>query len=259
MCVVNAFYIFAKEMIAIKFLNSFKNLTKIELILWLASVAAIVISFIAGSSKDVLTIIASLIGVTALIFVSKGDVLGQILTVVFSLFYAVISFRFNYYGEMITYLGMTAPIAVLSAVSWFKHPYENGKNEVKIARLTRTKAIALVLFTVAVTVLFYFILKYFNNANLFMSTVSIATSFSASALMLLRSPYYAVAYACNDVVLVILWIMASMEDISFLPMIVCFAIFLINDIYGFFNWRKMSRKQNNNIQDENKKEHLSNR
>ena len=87
-----------------------------------------------------------------------------------------------------------------------------------------------------------------------MSTVSIATSFSASALMLLRSPYYAVAYACNDVVLVILWIMASMEDISFLPMIVCFAIFLINDIYGFFNWRKMSRKQNNNIQDENKKE-----
>ncbi len=230
-----------------KFLKSFKNLTKFELILWLFSVAAIVISFIAGSSKDVLTIIASLIGVTALIFVSKGDVLGQILTVVFSLFYAVISFRFNYYGEMITYLGMTAPIAVLSAVSWFKNPYESGKNEVKIAVLTRTKTIVLVLFTVAVTVLFYFILKYFNNANLFMSTVSIATSFSASALMLLRSPYYAVAYACNDVVLVILWIMASMEDISFLPMIVCFAIFLINDIYGFFNWRKMSRKQNNNI------------
>lgn len=182
MCVVNAFYIFAKEMIAIKFLNSFKNLTKIELILWLASVAAIVISFIAGSSKDVLTIIASLIGVTALIFVSKGDVLGQILTVVFSLFYAVISFRFNYYGEMITYLGMTAPIAVLSAVSWFKHPYENGKNEVKIAALTRTKAIVLVLFTVAVTVLFYFILKYFNNANLFMSTVSMPQAFQRQHL-----------------------------------------------------------------------------
>lgn len=242
-----------------KFLNSFKRLTRLELILWLSSVAVIVLSFIVGSSRDVLTIIASLIGVTALIFVSKGDVLGQILTVVFSLFYAVISFRFNYYGEMITYLGMTAPIAVLSAVSWFKHPYEDGKNEVKIVKLTKAKTIVLVLLTVAVTVLFYFILKYFNNANLFMSTVSIATSFSASALMLLRSPYYAVAYACNDVVLVILWIMASLEDISFLPMIVCFAIFLINDIYGFFNWRKMSRKQNNNIQDDNKKEHLSNR
>lgn len=242
-----------------KFLNSFKSLTRLELILWLSSVAVIVLSFIVGSSRDVLTIIASLIGVTALIFVSKGDVLGQVLTVVFSLFYAVISFRFRYYGEMITYLGMTAPIAVLSAVSWFKNPYENGKNEVKIAKLTKVKTIVLMLLTVAVTVLFHFILKYFNNANLFMSTVSIATSFSASAFMLLRSPYYAVAYACNDVVLVILWIMASMEDISFLPMIVCFAIFLINDIYGFFNWRKMSRKQNNNIQDDNKKEHLSNR
>lgn len=228
-----------------KLLNSFKNLTKFELVLWLASVSAIVISFIAGSSKDILTIIASLIGVTALIFVSKGDVFGQILTVVFSLLYAVISFRFNYYGEMITYLGMTAPIAVLSAVSWFKNPYEDGKNEVKIARLTGVKVIVLVLLTIAVTVLFHFILKYFNNANLFMSTVSVATSFSASALMLLRSPYYAVAYACNDLVLVILWVMASIEDISFLPMIVCFVIFFANDIYGFFNWRKMSRKQNN--------------
>lgn len=237
-------------MINIKFINSFKNLTKFELLLWILSVLAIVISFVAASSRDVLTIIASLIGVSALIFVSKGDVLGQIFTVVFSLFYAVISFKFNYYGEMITYLGMTAPIAALSAVSWFKNPYENGKNEVKIAKLTKTKVTLLSVLTIAVTAVFYFILKYFNNANLFMSTVSIATSFSASALMLLRSPYYAVAYACNDVVLIVLWIMASLEDISFLPMIVCFAIFLINDVYGFFNWKRMSRKQNNDITDE---------
>ncbi len=226
-----------------RFLQSFKSLTKFELILWLASVSAIMISFLFSTQRDIITIIASLIGVTALIFVAKGDVLGQILTVVFSVFYAIISFRFSYYGEMITYLGMTAPIALMSVFTWLKNPYEKGKNEVKIAKLTKEKVIILVLLTILVTFIFYFILRYFNNANLFMSTVSIATSFLASALMLLRSPYYAVAYACNDIVLIVLWVLAAMQDISFLPMIICFAIFFVNDLYGFFNWRRMLKRQ----------------
>lgn len=226
-----------------KLLKSFKTLTKFELALWLTSVFVIIISFALSTQRDILTIIASLIGVTALIFVAKGDVLGQILTIVFSIFYAVISFKFRYYGEMITYLGMTAPIALMSVITWLKHPYEKGKSEVKIAKLKAKEIAILTLLTLLITFIFYFILKYFNNSNLFMSTVSIATSFSASALMLLRSPYYAIAYACNDIVLIILWIMATMSNISFLPMIICFFIFFINDIYGFFNWQKMRKKQ----------------
>lgn len=226
-----------------KFIKSFKNLTKFELILWLTSVSAIIISFLFSTQKDIITIIASLIGVTALIFVAKGDVLGQILTVVFSIFYAIISFKFRYYGEMITYLGMTAPIAIMSVITWLKNPYEKDKNEVKIEKLTKKQTIILILLTALVTFIFYFILKYFNNANLFMSTVSIATSFLASALMLLRSPYYAIAYSCNDLVLIVLWIMATMQNISFLPMIICFVIFLVNDMYGFFNWKRMMKKQ----------------
>lgn len=225
------------------FIKSFKNLSKFELILWLMSVVVIIVSFIAGARRDVLTIIASLIGVTALIFVAKGDVLGQILTVLFSIFYAIISFKFRYFGEMITYLGMTAPIALACIVSWIMHPYEKGKNEVKIARMTSGKITVLIMLTILVTIAFYFILKYFKNANLIISTISIATSFSASALMLLRSPYYAVAYACNDIVLIILWIMATIDNTAFLPMIICFVIFFINDMYGFYNWRKMRKKQ----------------
>ncbi|MDE5985409.1 MAG: nicotinamide riboside transporter PnuC [Eubacterium sp.] len=230
-----------------KFLKSFKRLTKFEFVLWFLSVSAIAISFLFGTHKDIITIIASLIGVTALIFVAKGDVFGQILTVVFSVFYAIISFRFSYYGEMITYLGMTAPIAVMSVITWLKNPYEKGENEVKIANLTKKKIIILILLTIFVTFIFYFILKYFNNANLFMSTVSIATSFSASVLMLLRSPYYAVAYACNDVVLIVLWVMAAMQDIAFLSMIICFVIFFVNDLYGFFNWRRMMKRQKDKL------------
>lgn len=221
-------------------ISSFKNLSKFEKILWLSSVVIIVLSCV-FIGKDVLTMAASIVGVTALIFIAKGDVLGQILTVAFAVLYAVISYKFRYWGEMITYAGMTLPTAAAAVVTWIKNPY--AKHEVKISPMTKTKAAAVIFLTAAVTALFYFILKALGTPNILPSTISIATSFSAAFLMVLRSPLYAVCYALNDVVLIVLWVLATMTDISYFAMIICFTIFFINDIYGFINWRKMARKQ----------------
>ncbi|MBP1560904.1 MAG: nicotinamide mononucleotide transporter [Oscillospiraceae bacterium] len=226
-----------------KLTNPFRTLTRFELTLWAVSAAVVTVSFLLGGERDFLTLTASLIGVTALIFVAKGYVLGQALTVVFSLVYALVSLKFRYYGEMITYLGMTAPIALMSVISWLKHPYSKGKPEVKAARMTAAKTAAMLVLAAAVTFAFYFILGYFGTPNLAVSTFSVATSFIASFLMLYRIPAYALAYAANDVVLIVLWVLASMEDTSYIPMVMCFLMFLCNDIYGFYSWIKMRRRQ----------------
>lgn len=222
----------------------FSVLTTFERGLWLLSLAVICAAFFLAGRHDPLTLIASLVGVTALIFVAKGHVVGQVLTVVFSLLYAVISWGFRYYGEMITYLGMTAPIAVLSVVSWLRHPYQAGKPEVRVARLSSTKRVLMALLTIGVTGGFYFILAWFQTANLLVSTISIATSFLASYLMFFRSASYALAYAANDLVLIVLWVLASLEDAAYLSMVACFLVFFCNDLYGFYNWRKMHQRQN---------------
>ncbi|MBP3339561.1 MAG: nicotinamide mononucleotide transporter [Lachnospiraceae bacterium] len=225
-----------------KLLNSFKDLSKFELILWGLSVVVIILAYVLSGSDDILTIIASLIGVTALIFVAKGYVLGQVLTVVFAIFYGIISFYFRYYGEMITYLCMTAPIAVCAVISWIRHPYKES-SEVEVNHVSIRQATIMWSLAIIVTIAFYFILKAMGNANLLFSTISITTSFVASYLTFLRSPYYAIAYSANDVVLIVLWIMASMENISYLPMVFCFIMFLANDLYGFYNWRRMRNRQ----------------
>lgn len=229
-----------------KYLASFKTLTKFEKGLWLISLAvtllSYVLSYLFSGGGDLLNLIASLIGVTALIFVAKGLVLGQLLTVVFSVFYGIISVLFAYYGEMITYLFMTTPMAIVAAVEWIKNPYKDTL-EVKVHKVTKKQLAVMWLLALLVTVLFYFILKALNTANLFFSTVSITTSFVASYLTFLRSPYYAIGYSANDVVLIVLWILASVEDISYLPMVACFIMFLFNDLYGFYNWRRMQKRQ----------------
>lgn len=186
---------------------------------------------------DMVVMIAALIGVTSLIFAAKGNVWSQILIIVFSILYGIISFRFRYWGEMVTYLGMTLPMAVWSTVTWIKNPSET-EGEVKISTITRQKWVLLLVLTIIVTCLFYFILRFFNTPNLAVSTLSVTTSFLAASLTILRSPYFALCYALNDLVLIVLWILATMKNPVYFPVIINFAIFFINDIYGFVNWRK---------------------
>lgn len=216
---------------------SVKNLSRYELLLWLGSAAAVLICSISGGGGVPRTA-ASLLGVTALIFCAKGDVLGQILIVIFSFMYGAIAFFCRYYGEMLTYIGMTVPIAVASVASWIKHPAEGREIGVEVNRIRTGERVLLCLAAAAVTAAFYFILAAFGTANLIFSTISVTTSFVASYLTFRRSAYYALAYVANDVVLIILWVSAALRDTGYISMAVCFAVFLINDIYGFICWRK---------------------
>lgn len=217
--------------------------SKFEIILWSFSVMSIIISFIIFDRSSYLTLCASLIGVTSLIFCAKGNPFGQVLMIIFSIIYTFISFTFSYYGEMITYLGMTMPMAVVSLISWLKNPYKGNKAEVKVNKLGRKEIPFMIILTISVTVVFYFILKAFDTANLFPSTISITTSFVAAYLTFRRSPFFALGYATNDIVLIVLWVLATKEDISYISMVICFVVFLFNDLYGFFNWLKMQKRQ----------------
>ncbi|MBR5547177.1 MAG: nicotinamide mononucleotide transporter [Clostridia bacterium] len=217
--------------------------SKTEMALWCSSAALIICSFCLFDRSNYLTLAASLIGVTSLVFNAKGNPVGQLLMVIFSLLYGFISYTFAYYGEMITYLGMTMPMAVFALVSWLRNPFENNKAEVKVNTLSKAELLWMGIMTIVVTILFYFILYHFHTANMVPSTLSVTTSFAAVYLTFRRSPYFALAYAANDLVLIVLWILASMHDIRYMAVVVCFAAFLVNDLYGYASWQKMKIRQ----------------
>lgn len=225
--------------------NPFKGLKKREWALLITSLIVVITANLLAKTPSIFTILGTVVGVFALIFVARGDVWGQILCIVFAILYSVTSFQYKYYGEIITYLGMSAPIALISTITWLKHPYEGG-NVVEVHKLTKRQTLILAFITALVTSVFYFILKLLNTPNLIISTLSVTTSFLASALTVMRSPYYALAYGANDIVLIVLWILASINDISYLPMIACFMAFLFNDGYGFISWKVRQKAQQNN-------------
>ena len=176
-------------------MKEFKDyFSKSEIVLWSSSVMVIIISFCVFDRINYMTLCASLIGVTSLIFNAKGNPFGQLLMVVFSLLYGIISYTFSYYGEMITYLGMTMPMAIFALISWLKNPYNGNKAEVKVNSIGKRENVCMWIVTFVVTFL-------------------------------------------------ILWILASLYDIRYVSVVVCFIAFFANDIYGFVSWRKMKTRQ----------------
>ena len=105
--------------------------SKGEIILWSCSVATIIISFFIFKERNYLSLAASIIGATALIFCARGNPLGQIFMISFGILYAIISYSFRYYGEMMTYIGMSVPMAFISLISWIRHPFKGNRSEAK--------------------------------------------------------------------------------------------------------------------------------
>ena len=236
---------FYEKGIVMKIQNPFKLLNKFEMCLWISSVFVVLLSYVLSGCEGTANTICSLVGVTALIFVAKGHVLGMVLCTIFAAFYGIIALHFRYYGEVATYVGMSLPMNVFALVSWIKNPYKDT-HEVTVAKMKRGQVVFMWTVTVLVTIAFYFILGALDTPNLLPSTLSVFTSFLAVSFTYFRSPYYALAYAFNDVVLIVLWTIACFTDVSYVPMVMCFVMFLANDSYGFYNWKKMQKKQSEN-------------
>ncbi len=214
-----------------------------ELLLWATSAGVILVAFFLFDGENYLTLLASMLGVTSLIYNAKGNPIGPGLMVIFSLLYGYISFQATYYGEMITYVGMTGPMSFFSLISWLRNTVEGDHLQVKINRLGKKEIVFMVVLATIVTYGFYFILRYFHTANLPLSTLSVTTSFLAVYLTFRRSPYYAICYAANDVVLILLWLLMIPTSTSAISVMLCFMAFLVNDLYGFVNWRRLYRSQ----------------
>ena len=216
-----------------------------EILLLSISLAATATIFFLGKEKNPWSLLSSVFGIVCVIFTAKGNPVAQYLSIVFAVFYSVVSYQSRYYGEMLIYLFLMIPIHVACIVSWIRHRRDPESAEVRINSLRAREYLLLGMAHCIVTVALYFLLNALGTVELIVSTISLVSSVSAAYLMLRRSEYYAVCFIVNDIILLILWgLRVYHYGVSSLPTLITFVVFLINDVYGFLAWRKRRRRQN---------------
>lgn len=221
----------------------FKSLKPLDYVLWGSSVILFVLTNVLLDSHNGLYTIAVIIGLTALIYTARGHVFGPLFMVIFSILYSLISLSMDYHSEFITYGSMTLPMSIVALYAWLKNPNKQNQNEVQTVILTHKEWIHGAFLTLVITTGFGIFMFWLNTPNLVVSTLSITTSFIAVYLTYKRSMFYALAYAANDIILIVLWAYAVRLDLAYLPILMCFGLFFIYDIYGLMSWSKMTKNQ----------------
>ena len=214
-----------------------------EWILWILTVGPVLAVFLLIPNPDWLTLFSSVIGITSILFIAKGWVLGEFLTAVFTGFYGAVSAVNGFYGEVLSAFGIALPLSVLSIIAWIRHPFSNS-GEVEVGERISKKQIVLILtLTPLIAVSFLYILRAFGTVNAEIGAVSVSLNSAAAFMKIARNPYFPLVYGVNDLVLITLWVLASLSDSANLPMVACFLGFLVSDLYAWISWRKMKARQ----------------
>lgn len=221
----------------------FKNWNLFEILFLFTSLLTITLCFAFGVDKNVFSYIVSLCGIVSVLMVAKGLVMAPVINIIYNILYAILSIAQRYYGEAIVYI-LIFPISIVSIISWLKNKNKDNKGVVEVNKIKGKECLCLALATLVLTFAFYFILKALNTNELIFSTISLITSAVAHYLMFRRCRFYAIGFILNDIVLIILWgLVVKSSGLEYLPTVISFVVFLINDVYGLIHWIMEEKKQ----------------
>lgn len=204
---------------------------------------AILISFFISPEQNYLSLICSLMGIFTVFCVAKGFFLAPVFCIIEAILYLILSIGQNYYGEIII-CAITILMSIFTFLTWLKNRNKKDKSFVQVNKIKRLEYILILPACAVIGVGCYFMLQAFGTNELFTSTISMVTSIVATYLILRRSSYYALAYIVNDVIVVVLWCLTIKNvGLEFLPTIISYALYFVNDVYGLVNWKLMEKRQ----------------
>ena len=219
----------------------FSDWTKFEIALLLFSLLIVISSGILCNSR-LLTIICSITGIVFALTQAKGKVISQFIGLILVLLYSILSFQNKYYGEVLIYIFIMLPLFIFGIVSWIRN-VNHETNTVEKNDLTKKEWFILTTISTGLFIGLYYLLKYFNTSQLFISTLSMVTSLFATYLVARRSKYGFLFYIGNDIILFILWgIPVIQGELLLIPMLFNPIINFINDSYAWISWNKKCKE-----------------
>ena len=221
-----------------------KDWTNFEKLLLFGSVVIVSVVGLCFKS-DLLTVSCSIVGIITALLLAKGKNLGQVFGLLITILYSIVSFKNKYYGEVLIYALVMLPMYIIGIFTWINHKNEKT-NLVEINSIEKKEwGIVSIVFAL-VFVGIYYLLKAFNTNELVVSTISVLASLFAVYLQIRRSKYSFSFYMVNDIILMFLWGIPVIRGSYILfPMLLNPIINFINDMYGFYNWKKTEKIQNN--------------
>ena len=140
------------------------------------------------------------------------------------------------------------PVQFIGIYLWKKNQLEKDEKvsgeDISVQRLSQSNWLKLIAIIAVSIVAFGFFLQYLGGKSVWIDSATNVLSITAQILMLKRFAEQWLLWISVNVLSIVLWISALVStggnDIS---MLVMWTAFLVNSIYGYLNWVKISKRQ----------------
>ncbi|MEH7009573.1 nicotinamide riboside transporter PnuC [Neobacillus niacini] len=223
----------------------FKDWTRFE-IGWLFTFTLVNIYLFFAWSDSLVGLISSITGMLCVVLVAKGKIANYYFGIVQTLTYAYIAYGYGLYGEVMLNALFYFPVQFIGIYMWKRNKTEHGVKgvDVTVKSLTNRGWLYTILSILILTIGYGFFLKYLGGNIVWTDSATNVLSIAAQILMLKRYTEQWILWISVNILSIFLWVTALVtqggNDIS---MLVMWSAFLVNSIYGYVNWRKISIKQ----------------
>lgn len=215
--------------------KSFTTFDKVYTVLFTLSLIAVQLI----TDSTLVSLVCAVLGIGHVILVRKGHRYAMILGAVQSLIYCIISFNAKIYGDFMLNL-YNVFFLTCGFIEWSKH---SKGNQIEIIKLTKAKAIEVLVSTFVIYFGLVIILKVLGGFNPYLDATTTTLCIVGVWLMSNRYIECWVALNLNNIISVGLWITLLLSGNPNAPvMMFMFGCYLVNSIYATIQWNKLLKK-----------------
>jgi nicotinamide mononucleotide transporter len=215
--------------------------------IWLLISTIIIITLSIYWKDSIIGVIASLTGVWCVILIAKGKISNYYFGILNVTTYAYVAFHQQYYGEVMLNLIYFFPMQFIGIYLWTKKRTSKTTDSVKVVYMNNKQRIIWTIITIVAIVLYGFVLKKLGGNLPFIDSSSTVMSIIAMILMVFVFVEQWILWILVDVVSIIMWVVVMLKGGNDIAILIMWTAFLINAIYGLYNWIKLEKQNPDKI------------
>ena len=226
-------------------MRKFLSLNWFDWFLILGTTAVSLASMLLGDDGwDTLGFIVAVTGIVNLVLCAKGNIVNYIFGIIYNAIYVYIAWKTRLYADAAIYLVYYLPMQFVGWATWKKNQNQDS-GAVNVVHLTRKMALSLLAAAAVLIPLFAWILGLpaIGDSQPWLDSVTTVISILAMFMMVRAIAEQWYIWIVLDAVQTIKWLIATIrgEEHAAL-MLVMFAFFLANAVYGLIQWNRLARQ-----------------
>jgi len=223
--------------------NYIKQWTLFEKV-WLVTFTLVNIYLFFAWSDTWVGLTASLTGMLCVILTAKAKISSFYWGLINILTYSYVAYGSAYYGDVMLNMLYFLPMTFLGIYYWNRNMRKEKEGKVLLIKSLNWKN-KIFWFLVSIVIIWVYglFLKFLHGTLPFVDSLTTIFSIVATIMLTKRITDQWIYWIMVDVFSIVMWGYIFLRDGNQVSMLVMWSAYLVNACYGYYNWRKMEKRQ----------------